>query len=686
MSLHELYRVAKGKLDPKEMNNTCAADQSSAPNKDLFELVWEKGQISVQGQSSRARKSPNCRSLPSHSPREELGYANNNATNTSMGKYGNLGAELDLSEEEEEDMVMPWLNYGMDGPLQHGYGSDFFHELSGVTMNMNELSASNNFSLLDRRNNCNKVFRDTHKHTSFASVRSKVADLAENNANSATQHETTQIPPSASSGFSSLKMERQGPVMSCNSSTMMNFSHFAKPAAIVKANLQNIGLTSRSGRVGIKKKGAAATVSNPVESRKVELSGECPKNSATQSHQVLEPSKVVWKPLEPKPLEQDGAASTKCDPSCKEDVSRIDQTSNQVVGEKSGNKGQEAVERSVEPAVVSSSVCSGNGAERGSDDPNQNLKRKSRDTEDFECQSEDVEEESVGVKKEVPARHVGSKRSRSAEVHNLSERRRRDRINEKMRALQELIPNCNKADKASLLDEAIEYLKTLQLQLQIMSMGTGLYMPAMMLPAGMQHMHAPQMGPFSPMGVGMQMRLGAGCGMGMPDANNDVSSRFPMIQVPQMQGTQLPIAHTSGSTVLHGMARPNAQVFGHPSQGHPMPIPHAPIFSFPGETLMNPSTLGLNACGTVGLMETGDTASASSLKDPMPHVNSQVVQNTNGCNSTNQTSTQCEATIGGFEHSTSVLNSGHASLANDRGAINPAKEDNLLIDKSRKYH
>jgi phytochrome-interacting factor 3 len=46
-----------------------------------------------------------------------------------------------------------------------------------------------------------------------------------------------------------------------------------------------------------------------------------------------------------------------------------------------------------------------------------------------------------------------------------------------MRALQELIPNCNKIDKASMLEEAIEYLKTLQLQVQMMSMGTGMFVP-----------------------------------------------------------------------------------------------------------------------------------------------------------------------------------------------------------------
>ncbi|KAF3576141.1 hypothetical protein DY000_02032277 [Brassica cretica] len=52
--------------------------------------------------------------------------------------------------------------------------------------------------------------------------------------------------------------------------------------------------------------------------------------------------------------------------------------------------------------------------------------------------------------------------------------KRRDRINERMKALQELIPHCNRTDKASILDEAIDYLKSLQMQLQVMWMGRGM--------------------------------------------------------------------------------------------------------------------------------------------------------------------------------------------------------------------
>ncbi|XP_027350738.1 transcription factor PIF1-like isoform X2 [Abrus precatorius] len=124
-------------------------------------------------------------------------------------------------------------------------------------------------------------------------------------------------------------------------------------------------------------------------------------------------------------------------------------------------------------------------------------KRKGRETEEWECQSEDVDFESEAKKQTRGS--TFAKRSRAAEVHNLSERRRRDRINEKMRALQELIPRCNKSDKASMLDEAIEYLKSLQLQVQMMSMGCG--MVPMMFPGIQQYM--PAIG----MGIGMEMGM-----------------------------------------------------------------------------------------------------------------------------------------------------------------------------------
>ncbi|XP_040378623.1 transcription factor bHLH7-like isoform X2 [Oryza brachyantha] len=47
---------------------------------------------------------------------------------------------------------------------------------------------------------------------------------------------------------------------------------------------------------------------------------------------------------------------------------------------------------------------------------------------------------------------------------------RRERIAERMRALQELVPNTNKTDRAAMLDEILDYVKFLRLQVKVLSM------------------------------------------------------------------------------------------------------------------------------------------------------------------------------------------------------------------------
>ncbi|VAI22753.1 unnamed protein product [Triticum turgidum subsp. durum] len=155
-------------------------------------------------------------------------------------------------------------------------------------------------------------------------------------------------------------------------------------------------------------------------------------------------------------------------------------------------------------------------------------KRKGRGKDDSDSRSEDVECEATEETKSS-RRHGSKRRSRAAEVHNQSERRRRDRINEKMRSLQELIPHCNKADKASILDEAIEYLKSLQMQVQIMWMTTG--MAPMMFPGSHQFM--------PPMAVGMNSAcMPAAQGLNqmarVPYMNHSLSNHIPMSPSPAM--------------------------------------------------------------------------------------------------------------------------------------------------------
>lgn len=142
--------------------------------------------------------------------------------------------------------------------------------------------------------------------------------------------------------------------------------------------------------------------------------------------------------------------------------------------------------------------------------------------------------------------------------------------------------------------------------MQIMSMGPGLYMPPMMLHPGMQQMHGPHLASFSPVGVGgMQMGLGMGYGM------NSGSARFPMFQMPHMQGAHFPVLPLSGPNALHhGIARSNPQVLGFPGQGLTTPMPQAPVVSLSGGPLMSPSTPQLNA----------------GSKDQMPKLDTQVTQ------------------------------------------------------------
>ncbi|KAG7541102.1 Helix-loop-helix DNA-binding domain superfamily [Arabidopsis thaliana x Arabidopsis arenosa] len=78
------------------------------------------------------------------------------------------------------------------------------------------------------------------------------------------------------------------------------------------------------------------------------------------------------------------------------------------------------------------------------------------------------EETSAGIQGTEEARGtISRKRSRAAKMHNLAERRRREKINEKMMTLQELIPRCNKSTKVSTLDDAIEYVKSLEMQIRM---------------------------------------------------------------------------------------------------------------------------------------------------------------------------------------------------------------------------
>ncbi|KAF3622989.1 putative DNA annealing helicase and endonuclease ZRANB3-like [Capsicum annuum] len=228
------------------------------------------------------------------------------------------------------------------------------------------------------------------------------------------------------------------------------------------------------------------------------------------------------------------------------------------------------------------------------DESSRSIKSKTACDEDSACHgggSENKEEE------HETKRSNSSRRSRAAAVHNQSERRRRDRINQRMKALQRLVPNASKTDKASMLDEVIDYLKQLQAQVQFMSSSARNLAPQMMMPLGM-HQHI-QMSLLARMGVG----VGLGMGMGM----------FDMTALARAAAAAAAATTTPQSLTTHPLIHPNQMTA-------PTNIPFIPpgAFALPPAPANIPSATQAN---TVVRATTVSPAATSTTTNPSPFTN-----------------------------------------------------------------
>ncbi|PRQ44576.1 putative transcription factor bHLH family [Rosa chinensis] len=71
----------------------------------------------------------------------------------------------------------------------------------------------------------------------------------------------------------------------------------------------------------------------------------------------------------------------------------------------------------------------------------------------------------------IPYVHVRARRGQATDSHSLAERARREKINARMKLLQELVPGCNKISGTALvLDEIINHVQSLQRQVEFLSM------------------------------------------------------------------------------------------------------------------------------------------------------------------------------------------------------------------------
>ncbi|CAA7397744.1 unnamed protein product [Spirodela intermedia] len=67
--------------------------------------------------------------------------------------------------------------------------------------------------------------------------------------------------------------------------------------------------------------------------------------------------------------------------------------------------------------------------------------------------------------------HVRARRGQATDSHSLAERVRREKISKRMKILQDLVPGCSKiAGKAGMLDEILNYVQSLQRQVEFLSM------------------------------------------------------------------------------------------------------------------------------------------------------------------------------------------------------------------------
>ncbi|XXG48626.1 hypothetical protein AAC387_Pa02g3019 [Persea americana] len=120
------------------------------------------------------------------------------------------------------------------------------------------------------------------------------------------------------------------------------------------------------------------------------------------------------------------------------------------------------------PNFVSTAARQRSGKRKGVE--NKKVKAPAKRGKNVEDGSSKTGEESKGSEK-LPYVHVRARRGQATDSHSLAERARREKINARMKLLQELVPGCNKISGTALvLDEIINHVQSLQRQVEFLSM------------------------------------------------------------------------------------------------------------------------------------------------------------------------------------------------------------------------
>lgn len=378
---------------------------------ELVELVWENGQVVMQGQSSRATRSPGLNNLLSNTSRVR-DTGGGHAATARFGKFGGVesimndmasvvpSGDMDLSQDDE---IAPWLSYPIDDALGQDYATEILPHISGVTAN----GSQNSFVSVDKRSSCGQTVSNlkvssSSKDRLFGSwlpqqrqasdaLGSGVTDIVSNNSS---DHLDAVFRNPAQSrdmvnGSASVVMERHNVPPPTNYSNFPNFSHFLRPATLAKANLPNSdgipkSVSSVVERIETKEKDSVANRCNPVKPIHIERVKSIPKDIDSHGSGTL-PVVSCSEPVVKAP--QGSCPPESAEDLCKETTIKNDKTLILSNNESSAKGVPEGV-RTVEPMVASSSVGSGNSVDRVSCEQTQHSKRKFCDIEESECRSD----------------------------------------------------------------------------------------------------------------------------------------------------------------------------------------------------------------------------------------------------------------------------------------------------------
>lgn len=384
----------------------------------------------MQGQSNRPKKSSFPGAFPSlagRSKEEEVTDAVapvRDAVAPKSGRYGGTDApgndlqatgpsgQIGLSGQDDE--LVPWLNCPIDD-----YCSEFLFEFSGL--NPSSLST---MMPTDRISGFGQAARDAHGLGNGNGSRAAAGTPEASRMNSSSFSQLPQQYQMLSSGnrpreseaatmgaadhvhrgadLPATKMHKQDltaskPMQQPNSSTsVMNFSHFTRPVALVKANLLGVD------RVRGTEKASTAASRNPLESTLFESTGGLKSVSASQAQPALVTVKAdVNPPVQPS---EEILFVGRSEAICQEDAAK--DSRNHKKTDDSGNRRtpdhrtncqdsniksmrQRETEKHHEPqAIASSSVCSATGAGAAANEIKNRAKWKCPEGEESEYPSE----------------------------------------------------------------------------------------------------------------------------------------------------------------------------------------------------------------------------------------------------------------------------------------------------------